>query len=397
VVAGVLVPWDWVPDGDLRPIAVSDLFSRREIDRAETFSSVRRYIGWASYFLSLLLALVLGLTPLGARLLRRLQGRLRWWIAAPLGVLALLLVGRLLTLPFSVVIQDRNRDYGLSNQVWTAWTLDFAKSLLVSWVLTSLLVLVVVGTARRSPKHWFAWAGGLAVVLTVGASFLYPVVVEPLFNEFTPMESGSFKASVFALAKAEGVQIDEVLVADASRRTTTSNAYVSGFGGTRRVVVYDNLLDDLNPEQARAVIAHELAHAKHGDVLVGTLFGALGSVLGIALLALLLDSQWLRHRSGTAGAGDPAAVAVIMALVAAGVFVSSPIQNTISRAIEARADRESIAATGRGEVFVAMQHQLATHSLSDPTPPWLSQFWFGSHPTVLERAGLPASLAEAAR
>ena len=395
VLAGLVLPWDWVPGGDLRPAAASELFSREAIDRAEEFSSARRYLSWASYFLALVLALVLGLTPLGAKLLRRVQGRLPWWVATPVGVLALLLVGRLSTLPFAVALQDRNREYGLSNQAWSAWAVDYAKSLLVSWVLISVVVLVVVGTARRSPRHWFAWAGGLAVVLTMGASFLYPVVVEPLFNTFTPMESGRFKSSVFRLAKAQGVQIDDVLVSDASRRTTTLNAYVSGFGSTRRVVVYDNLLNELSADQARLVVAHELAHAKHRDVLAGTAFGALGSVLGIALLAVLLDSTWLRRRSGSRGAGDPASVAAILALVAAGAFVSSPLQNTISRAVEARADRDSIATIENGDVFVSMQRELAAAALSDPTPPELSQFWFGSHPTVLQRAGLPASLAQA--
>jgi len=303
----------------------------------------------------------------------------------------------MLTLPFALAIHGRHREYGLSNQAWTAWTVDYVKSLLVSWVLTSLLLLVIIGTARRSPRHWFAWAGGLAVALTVVASFLYPVVVEPLFNKFTPMEPGRFKSSVFELAAAQGVQIDDVLVADASRRTTTLNAYVSGFAGTRRVVVYDNLLDDLPPEQARVVIAHELAHAQHRDVLVGTLFGALGSISGVAVLALLLDSRWVRARSRTGGAGDPAAVAVVLALVAAGAVVSSPLQNAMSRAVEARADRDSLEATGQGEVFVAMQHELATSALSDPTPPRLSQLWFGSHPTALQRAGLPSSLEQLAR
>ena len=393
----VLVPWDWMPGGDLQPLDAAELFSRAEIARAEEFSSVRRYLGWASYFLALLLALLLGLTSLGARLLARLSVRLRWWISVPVGVLVLLLLGRLLTLPFSIAIQDRNRSYGLSNQAWTGWSLDYAKSFAVSWVLTSLLVLVVVGTARRSSRHWFAWADGLVVVLTLGASFLYPVVVEPLFNKFTPMEPGAFKSSVFRLAEAEGVQIDDVLVADASRRTTTLNAYVSGFGGTRRVVVYDNLLADLPPPEARVVIAHELAHAKHADVLVGTLVGAVGGVFGVALLALLLDSRWVRARSGVSGPGDPLAVATILALVAAGAFLSSPVQNGVSRAVEARADRDSIEATAQGDVFVRMQHELATSALSDPSPPWLSQLWFGSHPTVLQRAGLPESMRDAER
>ncbi|CAA9330831.1 MAG: Peptidase, M48 family [uncultured Nocardioidaceae bacterium] len=395
--AAVLVPWDWVPGGDLEPLAATEVFTRAEIARAEEYSSVRRYLGWASYAVSLLVALTLGLTAAGSRLLHRAQGRLRWWLAVPVGTLVLLMVGRLVTLPLSVMIHQRNRDYALSDQAWTGWFLDVARSVLVSWVLTTLLLLAVVAAARRSPRYWFAWAGGMAVLLTLGASFLYPVLVEPLFNRFTPMQAGPFKASVFALAERQGVRIDEVLVADASRRTTTLNAYVSGFGSTRRVVVYDNLLADLPPGQARVVISHELAHTENQDVLVGTSLGALGSVSGVCALALALDARWLQRRSGTEGAADPTALAAVLALVALGAAVSSPLQNTISRAVEVRADRESIAVTGSEDRFIEMQRELSTSALNDPTPPAWSQLWFGSHPTALQRAGLPASLRRAAQ
>ena len=134
-------------------------------------------------------------------------------------------------------------------------------------------------------------------MLSLAGSFLYPVVVEPLFNHFTPMSSGPLKQSILRLADREGVHVDDVLVADASRRTTTVNAYVSGLGNTRRVVVYDNLLTDLTPAEARVVIAHELGHAKDHDVLLGTTLAAVGSVGAIALLALILDAEPVRRRA----------------------------------------------------------------------------------------------------
>jgi STE24 endopeptidase len=175
------------------------------------------------------------------------------------------------------------------------------------------------------------------------------------------------------------------------------NAYVSGFGSTRRVVVYDNLLRDLTPAEARVVIAHELGHAKHNDVLVGTALGAVGSVGAVALLALVLDSDRLRRRTGVTGPEDPSVVITVLALAAAGAFLVSPLQNTVSRAIEARADRASLETTHEDATFVRMQRRLALTSLADPTPPALSQFWWGSHPTVLQRAGLPRALRRAAR
>jgi STE24 endopeptidase len=390
-----LVPWDWVPGGRLVPMPVHRLFTPGEIVRMEHYSSLRRALGWSGYFASLLLAVALGFSPLGARIVRRATRSVAWWLAVPLGAGLLLVLGRLVALPFALLLRREDLRVGLTRQALSGWSADQVKSFVVSWVVTSLLLLVVVGFSRRSPRWWFAWAGGAALLLTVAGSFLYPVLVEPLFNRFTPMQSGPFKQSVFRLADREGVHIDDVLVADASRRTTTVNAYVSGFGGTRRVVVYDNLLKDLSPAEARLVIAHELGHAKQDDVLVGTALGALGSVLGVAVLALLLDAGWLRRVSGVAGPSDPAVVALVLALSGLGALLASPVQNTVSRAIEARADRAAIETTHADRTFVRMQREIALSSLSDPTPPWLSQIWFGSHPTVLQRAGLPASLRRA--
>ena len=393
--AAVLVPWDWVPRGSLVPQQASALFTPEQVERAERFAAWKRAFGWTSYFLSLAVLVVLGLTPRGARLLRRVVRRRRWWLAVPVAALTILVVERLVVLPFAVGAHETDLRFGISRQGYAAWSLDQVKSLAVSWVATSLLLLVIVGFARRAPRWWFAWAGSAALALTVAGSFLYPVLVEPVFNKFTPMSAGPFKQSVFRLAAREGVQIDDVLVADASRRTTTLNAYVSGFGGTRRVVVYDNLLDELTPAEARVVIAHELGHAKNDDVLLGTVLGGLGSVGAVTLLALLLDSERVRRRADVAGAGEPAAVALVLALAAAGGFVASPVQNTVSRAIEVRADRVALEATGSAETFVQMQRRLALTSLADPTPPRLSQLWWGSHPTVLQRAGLPDSLRRA--
>jgi STE24 endopeptidase len=306
-----------------------------------------------------------------------------------------LLIGRLVTLPFSILIRRRNLDYGLTEQAWGAWAVDYGKSLLVSWVLTSLVLLVLVFAARRSPRRWFAWAGGAAAALTLAGSFLYPLVLEPVFNEFHPLPDGPLRTSVLKLADEQGVEVDDVLVADASRRTTTLNAYVSGFGSTRRVVVYDNLVKDLPRDEARVVIAHELAHAKHDDVVVGTGLGAVGALLGVSLLALVLDSSWVRRRADVTGPADPAAVPLVLALGAVALLLVSPVQNSVSRAIEVRADRDALVATGESATFVSMQRELALASLSDPTPPAWSQFWFGSHPTVLQRAGLPAALERA--
>jgi STE24 endopeptidase len=395
VAAAVLVPWQWVPGGRLVAMPAGDLFTAAQIRRAEEFAGLTRVLSWTSLAVSLAVTAVLGFTRLGARLVTSLTGGTRWFLAVPVATLTLLLVGRLVTLPFAVALRQRNLDYGLTRQSLAGWFGDWGRGLLVDTVVTSLLLVLLIGLMRRRPRDWYVAGAAAAVVLTFVGSLLYPVVIEPLFNRFTPMADGPFKSAVLRLADEEGVQVDDVLVADASRRTTTYNAYVSGFGSTRRIVVYDTLMEGLPRREALVVVAHELAHARNGDVLVGTFLGALGGVAGVAALALVLDNRALRERSGTAGPADVRLVPLVLALVAAGSLLASPAVNTVSRALEARADRVSLQATGDDGAFVAMQHRLALQAVRDPTPPAWSQFWFGSHPTVLQRAGLPSSLEEA--
>jgi STE24 endopeptidase len=207
------------------------------------------------------------------------------------------------------------------------------------------------------------------------------------------MPDSPLKHSLLQLAAAEGVRVDDVLVADASRRTTTLNAYVSGIGSTRRIVVYDNLLHDLPAAQVRSVVAHELGHARNHDVVLGTGLGAVGAFSGMCLLALLLDGAWVRRRARVGGPGDPGVTALVLALVAAGALLVAPVQNVVSRAIEARADRDALLFTRDPRAFEAMQRQLALHALADPTPPELAHLWFGTHPTVLQRLGMAETYA----
>jgi len=377
-IAALRVPWDPIPGGPLHPPPASSVFTETQIQRAEDFTSLARIWSWSSLAVSLVLACVLGLTPLGARLVDRVRGP--WWWRVFVAVAMLALAGRLVTLPFAILIRRRVLAYGLSHQAWGAYAVDLLKGVAVDVVATSLAMLVLVGVARRWPRAWPAVAGLLLAGLVLLGSFVYPLLVEPLFNHFEALPAGPLRTQILALADKEGVHVDDVLVADASRRTTTLNAYVSGFGSSRRVVVYDNLLNDEKDPEILSVVAHELGHARHDDVLTGSLLGAAGALLGVGLLGLVIG----RGRP----VGDPRQVPRVLALVALATFLASPLQNGISRRIETRADVAALETTRDPVAFVELQRQLALKSLADPTPYRWSQFWFGSHPTTLQRIAL---------
>ena len=390
LLGAVYVPWSWVPGGHVVPVSASEVFSARQIERAETYSGMQRHLGWASLVISLVVASLLGLTRRGAALARRAPGP--WWVQVPLLTFLVLLVGDLATLPVDLAVRSNALDYGLTQQSLGGWVTDHLTSLLVSWVFALAMVLVVIVPARLAPRRWPLWTAVAGATLTVLGSFVYPVVVEPLFNQFTSLPDGRLRTDILALARTEQVPVSDVLVADASRRTTTLNAYVSGFGGTRRVVLYDNLVDGVPEAETLSVVGHELGHAKDHDVLLGTVLGAAGVVLGSGLLGLVLTRRRLLGRVGVADPGRPEVVPLLLAVVAIVTLAASPVENTVSRAIEARADRSALEATGDRRAFDEVQVQLATRSLSDPTPPAWSQFWFGSHPTTLQRLGLARAL-----
>lgn len=389
VALALVVPWTPLPGADLAADPARD-FTAAEIAREVAFHKQVRPPAYASLGVGLVVALALGLTPWGARLIgvvaRPLGGGWVWQVL--LGTVAIALVGRLVTLPFAVRTETVRRDYGLSTQTWLSWAADVGKALAVSSVLTGLVLLVVVGLARAAPHTWWAWAAGVTAALVVVVSFAYPVVVEPLFNRFTPLPAGELRTDLLELAERDGVPVVDVLVADASRRTTALNAYVSGFGGTRRIVVYDTLLEQADPAEVELVVAHELAHAKNRDVLTGTLLGALGAAAAVVALFLALSWAPLLARAGASGAGDPRVIPLVLALLAVGGLLVGPATNLVSRKIETRADVASLDLTRDPATFIETQQRLARTNLSDLDPNPLAFLLFATHPSTTQRLAL---------
>ncbi|GAA1605970.1 M48 family metallopeptidase [Kribbella sancticallisti] len=352
-------------------------FTTAEIERQQQFREELLPWSTTSWVLSLLVPLAIGFSPLGRRLYDVLKLR-RWYFAVPVLVLILGLIASVITMPTDIMAERVTRKYGLSTEAWPLWLRDR----LVNWLLVAIALIAIsvglIALAKRWKTWWWVPAAIAGPVLVLGVSFGYPVLVEPRFNEFTSMAPGPQRTEFIQLAEEDGVPVKDVLVADASKRTTTLNAYVSGFGSTRRLVVYDTLLNDAPPAQVRLVVAHELGHAAEDDVLHGTLIGALGAAFAVVLLKLLLGARM----------ADPRRTAFLLALIVAGTFLASPVQNLVSRRIEARADYHSLQLTKEPGDFIDMQHQLSVRNISGLEPSRWRYWLFASHPTPPERIAM---------
>jgi STE24 endopeptidase len=384
-VAAFSTPWQVLTGGP--PDPARD-FGAAQIARARAFDAATTLPSYLSLALTIIIAGILVATPFSARVLGRLRGP--WWLRVVLGALAITALVEVIRWPLGMWVETILRDYGLSTQDWAGWAGDRLKNLGVEVFLLCVMLLALVALARKVRRWWIPAAVG-AFALTVVTSFVYPVVFEPLFNDFSSMRQGPLRTNLLDMAARDGVPVEDVLVADASRRTTALNAYVSGFGATRRIVVYDTLLQAPQRE-VELVAAHELGHAKYDDVLYGTIIGALGA--GFGAIALFLVLKPVRRRTGVTSITDPRAVGVVMGLMTLGSLIMGPAQNVISRHIEARADVHALDLTRDPAMFIAMQKRLAITNISDLSPDAVEYVLYASHPSGPERIAMARAWAK---
>lgn len=373
-------------------------FTDAEQQRSAALSDALEPWRWVSLAAGLAAAAVLGLTPAGSRWIalvaRPLGGG--WVARAALAGLAVSLLLRLAGLPAAVAAERIRQDVGLSTRTWPEYALDWLRGLGVSAVTLGLTFLVAYALVRRFPRRWWLAVSVAVAGLVVTGSFVYPVVVEPLYNRFAPLPAGELRSDLLDLAAEGGLDVDEVLVADASRRTSSLNAYVSGFGASRRIVLYDTLLANASPEEVRSVVAHEIGHAAHQDVLVGTLRGALGSAAAVCLAFVVLGPAGPADREGTVGAAllrragatdvaDPRSAALVVLLVTLGSLVTAPVTTAVSRRVEARADLTALELTRDPEAFVDLERRLAVVNIADLDPSAADLLLRSTHPSPPER------------
>lgn len=319
------------------------------------------------------------------------------WAQGYAFVFLLLLTTTLLTLPLDMYRHHVGLAYGFSVQGWLSWFGDQAKSFGLTWLVGGLLTMILFWVIRKSPTRWWLWFCMVAVVFTIAGVFITPYVIDPLFNKFEPL-SKSDPALVQRLEQVVargGIAIppERMFLMKASAKVTTLNAYVTGFGASKRVVVWDTTIAKATPDEIAFIFAHETGHYALGHVVIGVAVTCVALLpffwLGYHAVRLLLVRYGVAWR--ITSQQDWGALVVLLLVLSALSTISDPIANGFSRMIEHNADvygQEAVHGIVADPQVVGRQafQVLGEDSLDDPTPDPFFEFWFDNHPPTRFRA-----------
>jgi STE24 endopeptidase len=371
--------------------------SRERYEKAISYSRAGYTLYFVSYFLSLVVLLLILRLGIAAKLrdIAEDAGDKRW-IQCLVFVPLLILLTDLFELPVRVYWHALSLRYEQSIQHWGSWLVDWSKEEALSVGVGVLLVFVLTLAMRKRPGRWwfYFWLAALPILLFF--FFISPWFIDPLFNHFEPLatENPQLVSSIETLTKRAGVPIprDRMFLMKASEKTNQINAYVTGIGASKRVVIWDTTIQKTSPDEALFILGHELGHYALGHVASAFFFFAASLLLALYLMFRAL--HWSLHRWGAEwkihGPEDWAAIAVLLLWLEILSFISSPIANGFSRMQEHAADVYGLEVI---HGLVPDSQEVAAHGfqvmgdldLSDPNPPAFITFWLYSHPPLAER------------
>jgi Zn-dependent protease with chaperone function len=277
--------------------------------------------------------------------------------------------------------------FGVSSESSLQWCSDTAKAFCVDAVLGVLGFYLFFLIVRKFPRHWPAVFGLVSVPITIFLTFCDPLIFDPIFNKFVPMAPCALRSDIEKLLARAEVRDAPIFIADKSKQTNKFNAYVTGIGGSARVVMYDTLIDRMPADQALSVVAHELGHYKLHHVYWGLAIAFLFEVMAVFInyayarkFVALLPASWRIK-----GLSDLAVTPALFLVGCVGGFVCDPLDSWISRTMEHQADEYDLALFGNREAMAKSFITLSKQNLSEPDPPGLIEFWMFSHPSLKKR------------
>lgn len=343
--------------------------------------------------LILLAVLFSGLLPWGFDAFRRGVGDSTWAMAA-----FLFLAGVILSvahLPFDWYSQFRlEQRFGFNTSTPGTWWADRIKGLLLALVLGYPLLVLVLKLVEWTGRWWWLWAWGVVLVFQLALAVLAPVLILPLFNKFTPLPEGTLRGRLLELARRTQFRAQSIQVMDGSKRSRHSNAFFTGFGGFRKIVLFDTLIQQLAEPELEAVLAHEIGHFKKKHIPKMLLFSAASSLVGFYVIAVLAKQDWFYRAFGFHEQALAPALLLFGLLAETVTFWFSPLAHAWSRRYEYQADAFAAEVMRESGSLIGALRKLNEKNLSNLTPhPWYSGFYY-SHPTLLERETALRAMAD---
>jgi STE24 endopeptidase len=300
--------------------------------------------------------------------------------------LLLTYAGEFLSVPFSLYSTFKiENKYGFNTMTFRLWISDFIKSLIISTIMMSLVIFAGFWLIQWSPDYWWFWVWGFLFVFSVFIMYISPYVIEPLFNKFTPIEDESLKDKIIVLTEKAGIHASRILRIDASKRSKHTNAYFTGIGRVKRIVLYDTLLEGMSHDEIIAVLAHEIGHWKKKHLLKTLAAFELFSLISLYVSYRLIQGDFLLTLFNIST--DTIFAKFIILGFIAGILsvVLQPVMNFFSRRHERQADRASYELTNDAESMVSALVKLSKENLSNLYPHPLYVVLYYSHPPILER------------
>ncbi|KAA9027502.1 M48 family metallopeptidase [Niallia endozanthoxylica] len=290
-------------------------------------------------------------------------------------------------LPFSYISYYLSKSYHISTQTFASWLKEELIDFWLNYGMTFILVSVLYWLMKKSTKRWWLYAWLLSVPFTLFLTFLQPVVIDPLYNDFYPLKNKELEAEILDMAQKADIPANHVFEVNMSEKTNALNAYVTGIGSNARIVLWDTTLNKLSNEQILFIMAHEMAHYVEKHIYINIATSLTFSLVGMYLTYKLMN--WAVVRYGKAfnisAVSDLQSLPLFLMIISMLLFMSGPLSNMISRYQETRADRYAIEMTQNTEAGITTFQELSRAGLSQVNPPFLVKFFIYGHPTMLER------------
>lgn len=304
--------------------------------------------------------------------------------AAYLFIIGLILA--MSSMPWDWVEQFRlEQRFGFNTSSQMTWWMDRAKGLVISLALGYPLLLLILKLVQWMGDHWWIWAWGLVMAFQLVMVVLAPVLILPLFNKFTPLPEGPLRDRLLRLGERTGFKSAAIQVMDGSKRSKHSNAFFTGFGRFRKIVLFDTLVSQLSEEELEAVLAHEIGHYKRRHIPKMLVLSTAGLFLAFFLIAQLANQPWFYGAFGFQPGSIVPALLLFSLLSGVVTFWFSPLFNFLSRRFEYQADAYAAKTMSEPNSLIGALRKLNEKNLSNLTPHPLYSGFYYSHPTLLER------------